>query len=130
MSADADLTGRIVLIVEDEAFIALDIEMMVEDFGGQVLGPFGHLDQALEAIENGGFDVALLDIMLGRDEVFPAAKLLQEKSLPFAFHSGHGIPLSSGVNTVMYQCFINRVAPNNWQRHCQSFATGMKPSDL
>lgn len=96
MSADTDLTGRIVLIVEDEAFIALDIEMMVEDFGGQVLGPFGHLDQALEAIENGGFDVALLDIMLGRDEVFPAAKLLQEKSLPFAFHSGHGIPLSSG----------------------------------
>lgn len=82
-----------VLIAEDEALIALDLEMVIADTGAEVVGPFARLDDVLEAIEAEGarISVALLDIMLGREEVYPAAERLRALGVPFAFHSGHAV---------------------------------------
>ncbi len=96
MTDSQTLDGLTILVAEDEALIALDIEMVIEDFGGRVIGPYGTLEQVLDAVETGGFDIALLDIMLGRDEVFPAAERLRTAGIPFAFHSGHGVPTLNG----------------------------------
>ncbi len=87
--ARPDLSGKAVLIAEDEAMIALDLEMIIEDLGGQVVGPFANLSDLLAGLDSETFDLALLDVMLGRDEVFPAAEILAEQGVPFVFHTGN-----------------------------------------
>jgi two-component SAPR family response regulator len=78
-----------ILIVEDHAFIALEIEDCVRRNGGQVLGPASQISDALELIETAGCDAALLDIKLAHDEtVYAVAEQLQGKAVPFAFITG------------------------------------------
>lgn len=88
-----DLTSLRVLIAEDEAMIAMDIEMTVESEGGIVVGPFPQLGAVLKAVAEESYDVAILDIMLGREEVYPAAEIVAERGIGFIFHSGHATGL-------------------------------------
>jgi two-component SAPR family response regulator len=75
-----------ILIVEDHALIALEIEDCVRRNGGQVLGPAGQISDALGLIETAGCDAALLDIRLAHGEtVYAVAEQLQGKAVPFAF---------------------------------------------
>jgi len=78
-----------VLVVEDDTLVAWDIETMLQDSGGAVVGPVGKLAQALELIARAEFDIALLDLNLGRDNSLPAADRLDEAGIPFIFLSGH-----------------------------------------
>ncbi|MFO6463491.1 response regulator [Jannaschia sp. KMU-145] len=83
------LTGRKILLVEDEAFIAMDLEHQLTDQGAIVVGPVATLRKAEDAARHAEIDAAILDIMLGRDEVFPAADILRDRGVPFLFHSAH-----------------------------------------
>jgi len=78
-----------VLVVEDDTLVAWDIEAMLQDAGGTVVGPVGKLAQAQALIAKAEFDIALLDLNLGRDNSLPAADLLDEAGIPFVFLSGH-----------------------------------------
>lgn len=77
-----------VIIVEDDAFIALDIEDILLDAGFDVIGCFQTLPSALEEIERAVPDMALLDYNLGQDTSIPVAERLQELGVPFIFISG------------------------------------------
>lgn len=83
-----DLHGRRILVAEDEAIIALEIEATLEDAHAQVLGPHAGLEALLNAIEGPAPDAAILDVHLGADEVFPAAEALMRRGVPVIFHSG------------------------------------------
>ena len=81
-----------VLLVEDELFVALDVQMTVEDAGLSVDGPYGSLAEALDAMERqppGFYLCAILDVRLRDGEVFPAADRLAQAGVPIMFHSGH-----------------------------------------
>lgn len=81
----------IVLIVEDEPLIALAMQMLVEDEGWSVLGPFATPAAARSALASGAsFDVALLDCWLGNQSCWDIAETLEARSIPFAFASGRG----------------------------------------
>jgi CheY-like chemotaxis protein len=84
------LSGRRVLVVEDEALISMLAEEMLADLGCIVHAVAGSVPKALEHAEAGGFDVAILDVNVGRERVFPVAELLASKGIPFAFASGYG----------------------------------------
>ncbi len=84
------LDGLRVLVVEDEALISMLLESALEDAGCVVVGPYARLDEALEAAVSGGFDVALLDVNLGGEKVFPVAELLSGRNIPFLLMSGYG----------------------------------------
>ncbi|MBZ6379259.1 hypothetical protein B5C34_08695 [Pacificimonas flava] len=88
----AGLTGRHILVVEDEVLIALDIETALEMQGAKVHGPITRLAEGLSIAENSAeeFDGAILDINLQGEEVFPIAEVLSAKGVPFLFHTGHG----------------------------------------
>ena len=86
----AGLSGRTILLVEDEALIAMDLEMTLEDAGAEVVGPVTSLEDAVAQAGTGAFDAAILDIDLRGEDVFPAAEALQGRGVPFVFHSGHG----------------------------------------
>ena len=82
--------GTRVLIVEDEAIIAMTAEDMIEELGCIVANTASSLAEALAHVEAGGFDVALLDINLNGSESTEVARLLIERGSPFVFTTGYG----------------------------------------
>lgn len=81
-----------VIVVEDEALVALMMEDLLTDLGCEVVASFGGLEPALAWVKEEGrkLDGALLDINLGGEMVFPLAAMLQENDVPFAFATGYG----------------------------------------
>lgn len=80
-----------VMIVEDEPLIGAAMEMLVEDLGGQVLGPYMNLREGMIAAETQqDVDCALLDCNLAREMSWPIADILVQRGVPFAFTSGKG----------------------------------------
>lgn len=88
-TAALPLAGRRVFLVEDEALVAIDLEMTLEAAGAVVLGPFLNLRGAIAGLGGPAPDVAILDVVLGRDESYPLADVLSERGVPLVFHSGH-----------------------------------------
>ena len=81
-----------VLVVEDEIINALDLSETVQDLGYQLEGPFEGKEAAIEAIEEGMPDLAILDVFTADGEVYPLADKLVEAGVPIVFHSGHVTP--------------------------------------
>jgi len=77
------------MICEDEAIVALDLRMLVEDLGYTVVGPFSTVSQSLEACADEHVDAAILDVQLRDGEIFPVAERLRSKGVLVIFHSGH-----------------------------------------
>ena len=86
----AGLAGLRILLVEDEALVAMLIEGMLEELGCQVVEWAANVPAALRAVERDGFDGALLDVNLSGAPVYPVAELLAGRSLPFIFVTGYG----------------------------------------
>lgn len=80
-----------VLLVEDELFIALDVQATIEAAGFAVEGPCMTLVEAQEAVDrfNAAFAAAVLDVRLADGTVFEAADRLHAAGVPLIFHSGH-----------------------------------------
>ena len=81
-------TAKRVLIIEDEPLIGMEIEQMVERAGHVPVGTATSVDQAIAAIEDGNFDLALVDGNLHGDPVDPIVAALAAKCRPFAFVTG------------------------------------------
>lgn len=81
-----------VMLVEDELFVAMDLQMMLEEAGWTVDGPYASVEEALQAMQAGLPDCALLDVRLKDGDVFPLADRLAEADVPIVFHSGHAEP--------------------------------------
>ncbi len=86
------LDQRSVLILEDNAFVALDLSMAVEDSNGIVIGPAGSVAEALALIDAQEISAAVLDCQLSDRDVTPVALLLIDRGVPFVIHSGTGLP--------------------------------------
>ena len=87
---DNRLRSRRILIVEDEALVALDLELAFEDEGAEIVGPALSLRDALELLQSEvPIDGAVLDVDLGGKNVYPVAEVLRERGVPFVFHTGH-----------------------------------------
>jgi two-component sensor histidine kinase/CheY-like chemotaxis protein len=84
----ASLSRCRVLIVEDEPLIAMMISGIVEDFGAEVMGPFGTIKEGRAALSK-NFDVALLDINVGGELVFALADEIVERGVPVVFVTGY-----------------------------------------
>jgi CheY-like chemotaxis protein len=81
--------GCRILVVEDEALIAMQLKLDLEAEGNVVIGPFGRLSEALRAAHEDNFDIALIDINLGADNSAPIAEILDRRLVPFAFTTGY-----------------------------------------
>lgn len=87
---EAILGGRRVLVVEDEVLVAMLVETALEDEHCTVVGPFSSLGEALQAARSEVLDLAVLDINLAGELVFPVAEVLSERGVPFLLLSGYG----------------------------------------
>jgi CheY-like chemotaxis protein len=91
MPAIEEFKGLRVLLVEDEMMICLLFEDMLLEFGCKIVGPACDIRRATDlARHHEGIDVAILDVYLGGQEVFPVADILAERGVPFVFATGLG----------------------------------------
>ena len=78
------------MVVEDEYFIAILIEEILESAGCVVMGPIPRLPDALHAVDHQDYDVAVLDVNLAGEWINPVADALSERNVPFLFVTGYG----------------------------------------
>lgn len=98
MSGNDALEGRRVLVVDDEAMIAMLARDMLADLGCVVIGPADDLGAAMALVDGAGpIDVALLDVNLAGKPVFALADALRAKGVPMVFATGYG---DSGLRAV------------------------------
>jgi CheY-like chemotaxis protein len=84
------LKGRRVLVVEDEAIIAMLIEDMLAELGCALVDPASDARKALSIIESERFDAAILDVNLDGARTTPIAEELRSRGIPFLFATGYG----------------------------------------
>jgi len=77
-----------ILIVEDDPFIAMDLEDTFIDAGFEVIGPVADVKSGLSLIEEHRPDIATLDYNLGRENSVPIANALASIGVPYVFLSG------------------------------------------
>lgn len=79
---------KLVLVVEDDALIAMDLEQSLTDHGWHVIGPAPTADQALRLIEDKLPDIAVLDFNIRGGTSEEIAIALIDRSVPIVFLSG------------------------------------------
>jgi CheY-like chemotaxis protein len=84
----ADVRLR-VLLVEDEVLISLVLQDMLDELDCDVTDTPANLDEALIAARTGTFDLALLDLRLGKSLTYPVADILKARQIPFIFVTGY-----------------------------------------
>ena len=87
--SNRNLAGYRVLIVEDEFFLAADLEDAIDRSGAEIIGPLGDLDSALAQVRSHVPDLATVDINLGGDLAYPLADALLREHVPFVFASAY-----------------------------------------
>lgn len=100
-----------VLIVEDEAILALDLEGQVEDAGHTVIAIAASTDQAVRAADRARPDVAFMDIRLAHGSSgIEAARILRERwDVPCIFISANLDPATrASVMALNPMGFINK----------------------
>jgi PAS domain S-box-containing protein len=84
----ASTVGMRVLVVEDEALIAMQIEEAVAASGCSVVGPATRIAEAFDLLYAEKVDAALLDVNVAGERSFAIADILAAKGIPFAFVTG------------------------------------------
>jgi DNA-binding response OmpR family regulator len=88
MEGDGSFGKWAVLVVEDNFLLAETVCDALADFGLAPVGPAPTIDKALGLIGSQRVDLALLDIKVGKQPVFPICEVLNARGIPFVFLSG------------------------------------------
>jgi CheY-like chemotaxis protein len=84
------VTGNRIMVVEDEALVAMVESDALTELGYAVVGPFSKPSEALAAVREGDISAAVLDINLDGVLVYPVADELAARGIPFVFVTGYG----------------------------------------
>ena len=81
-----------VLIVEDEAFIAMEMADALTDAGCDIVGVAASVNRALAILDDKDCEVAVLDANLDGETTAPIADSLRARNIPFLVVSGYSCP--------------------------------------
>ena len=89
---DEGLRGARVLLVEDEALVAMLLEDMLSDHGCEIVATAPRVAEALAYVRDADLkiDLAILDLNLAGENTFPVAQALKDRGTPFVFATGYG----------------------------------------
>jgi CheY-like chemotaxis protein len=88
--SESSKTQPRILVVEDEYLIRMLLEDMLADLGYDIAAAVGTIKEANEFAANGEFDVAVLDVNLDGQVIYPVADILAKRGKPFVFVTGYG----------------------------------------
>ena len=109
------MSGRSILVVEDEPLIAMMLEDFLETLGHTVHASCESVADAVAEAEKGGFDVAILDVNLNGETAWPVARTLRDKQIPFVLATGGHVepppPEFANVPVIEKPYTVDRVTP-------------------
>lgn len=85
------LSGRHILVIEDEMLILMMIESMLADLGCDSVTPAATVKQANDLISRMEFDAAMLDLNLDGHASYAVADSLAQRGVPFIFSTGSSL---------------------------------------
>lgn len=88
--AQRQKTDSRVLVVEDEALVAMLVEDALLDAGFSVIGPAATVAEALDLLGQDKPDAAVLDLNLAGETSVPVADALAQRGIPFVVATGYG----------------------------------------
>lgn len=89
MSAQLPLHGCMVLIAEDDFYLAEDMADTLREAGAEIIGPAGDVESALALVGDRRPDLAVLDINLGSETSFEIGRRLLGDGVPVLFATGY-----------------------------------------
>ena len=89
MTDGTGLTDARILVLEDDYYLATDLQAALEAAGAVVIGPFSDEAEADRAIATALPDCAFLDLNLGGGPTFALPRALMRQGVPFAFVTGY-----------------------------------------
>jgi CheY-like chemotaxis protein len=115
MLSSGIVSNRSILIVEDEPLIAMMLEDFILSLGHEVRGPCESVAEAMRALDGEPFDLAILDVNLKGESVWPVATQLRDRGIPFVLASGGHVEPPPGefadVAMIEKPYTIDRVTP-------------------
>ncbi len=88
-SAEKELSGRKVLVVEDEMLVAIDYCQHLTEAGAEIVGPFTSVSQAQKSVDTADVDFAVLDYALADQTSDPLQAALERRHIPFVVVTGY-----------------------------------------
>lgn len=88
--SDRPLDGVRILVVEDETMLFFLAEDMLTELGCATVWHASRVKEALAFLEQEKPDVAMLDVNLAGEPVYPVAERLAAANIPFVFATGYG----------------------------------------
>lgn len=78
-----------ILLLEDDLLLAMDMEDHLLQTGHKIVGPFGRIADALDAIPRNDLAGAIVDLNLHGELSVPVIEMLQERDVPVIICSSH-----------------------------------------
>lgn len=88
-TSKAGLSGRRILVAEDNLFAAMELEQTLADLGCRVVGPAAKAELALALARSEPLDGAVLDVDLRGTPAFSVAAALEQRGIPVIFATAH-----------------------------------------
>lgn len=88
-TADLPLQGTCILVAEDDAILAVDLGIILQRAGAQIVGPALTLAHTLALARTAPLSAAVLDVSLRDEDVFPAAHVLKGRGIGIVFYTGY-----------------------------------------
>ena len=82
------LNGLRLLVVEDQFFVAMEVTDLISSLGAEVVGPYGRLNQALDAVQRQAVDGGVLDVKLDSEKSYPVVDILMDSGRPVLLVTG------------------------------------------
>jgi two-component SAPR family response regulator len=134
-----DEAGLRIMIVEDEALVAISLSVLLTELGFGVVGPYSKVTEGMAALKDEAVHFAILDINLGGEFVYPLADILRDAHVPFVFVTGYCKEnvdrrflnveiLQKPIEREMLQHFLTRSLGDDLP-HVQSDGAATPPSD-
>ena len=89
MTGEPSLAGQTVLVLEDDYYLAEDTSSALTEAGAKVIGPYGAVAGALEAIKDRTITAAVLDVNVDGSPSFNMAYAVRGLGTRFLFLTGY-----------------------------------------
>lgn len=86
----AVLNDKQILVVEDEPFIAMLIQDLLEEMGCRPIGPARSVDEGKQLIAKHSCDAAIVDLNLGKERSYDLIDILVARKVPVIVATGYG----------------------------------------
>ena len=92
-----NLKGKRILVIEDDAVVAVDYYFQLREIGAKPQAYEGTNEAALDYLATHQIDAAIVDYQLRDGPCEPVLKFLQTRGIPFVVVSGHTFQIHASV---------------------------------